>query len=494
MPETLIKVNRFSGLNNRDAAGRIQDSELMECQNFDLGRAGELIRRTGINQLISGVGASGNVYLLGLFQTSTVSQILFRVGVQLYYYDGNNFTLIGTYNNMEQGVQYADKFYIVRRDDVILQWDGAALTTIPTSPSGTTCRIYKDRMFVSNSFGPFPSRVYYSKVADFSTAGWNALGSFVDVQPGDGDVVVAFALLQDNFIIFKAFSTWILYVAPDVTAWQLRNASPEIGCTSKYTPREIEGFLYFVGPRGVYKTDGSTFDEISTAVHPIFRQQVVAPTTLNQTCAAWWEDKYIVLFQSFAVPPTWGSWATLTWDQLANQPWDSANATYTWLVYHLRSGAWTHWKLGDASMVPYTFTEVRGPSGLKGLYLGSRNGDGKLFRYGDAIYADNGFDYLGIIETKDFDFGEPTFAKRARWMTVESDGPVFLQAAHIADENEQATTPYLLMPSGRSTRKFAGPGFCRTWRVRVTSSGPSAQTLYGIELSVIPKKVTVGAV
>lgn len=492
MAGQVVKVNKFTGLNNRDAPGRIQDSEMVECQNFDLGRDGELVKRTGI-KLLGTVLAGQAVTVIGYFQTSVYNQIIVRAGNNLYYTsDGTTYTLIGTYNNIEFGVQYTDKFYMVRRDDIMVQWDGAAASTIASSPTGSCCIVYKDRLYVINSFGTNPSRVYYSAIANFATAGWSGLGTFLDIQPGDGDVVVCFAILHDNFLIFKQFSTWLLYVTPDPTGWSVRNASPRIGCISKWTPREIEGFLYFVGPRGVYKTDAYSFDEMSQPVAPIFRQQVISNTLLNQTVAAWWEDKYIVILQTFPTAPTWGSWANRTWDSLAGQGWDSSNASYTWLVYHLRPGNWTHWLPASGALISaFNFAEVQGPSGIKGLYIGSRALDGKLFRYGDAVYTDgtnSTFDC--IVESKDFDFDTPEYAKRGFWTQLERQGAGTVDVYNIADGNTQVAKT-LTFINNRQALKAPGPGYFRVWRVKSISTHDGPVTLYGFTVCVAERKSTL---
>lgn len=495
MQQQTLRVDKFSGLNTRDAPGRIEDSEMIECQNFDIGRDGELVKRSGI-KTIATVGA-GNTYIhpIGYFLTNTYNQIIIAVGDNLYYTsDGLAFTLIGNYPHVQHGIQYTDKFYLVRDNDIMLQWDGTTMTTITSSPSGTHCRVYKDRLFVCNSLSATnPSRVYYSSVADFSTAGWAGLSTFFDVQPGDGDICVAFAVLHDILVVFKEYSTWLLYVVTDPTAWELRNSHPEIGCVSKYTPREIEGFLYFVGPRGTYRTDGYTFTDIAEPVSPVFRNQVIFAQTLNQTSAAWWEDKYIILLQSFVTAPTWGALATSTWDSLALSPWDSANATYTWLVYHIRTGKWSHWLPAAAeALIAYIFIEVRGPSVLKGLYMGSRINDGKLYRYGDSTYLDgNGTAYDCVVETKDFDFEQPTATKRGLWVSVERAGAGNVSVAHITDGNTQSPKVLTFPDSVRRALRAPGTGFFRTWRIRATSTHDGPVTFYGFTLATTARQKTL---
>lgn len=466
---------------------------MIECQNFDLGRQGELFKRTGIKRLATLGAGNQTVTVIGYFSTSVFSQIIVKHGNDLYYTtDGATYTLIGTYNDVEHGVQYTDKFYMVRRTSTMLQWDGAAITVIAGSPTGSHCRIYKDRMFVANTYSAAnPARVYYSAIANFLTAGWSGLGTFVDVNPGDGDSFVAFAVLHDTFVIFKQYSTWLLYITPDPTGWELRNSNPELGCISKYTAREIEGYLYFLSARGVYKTDGYTFIDISEPVSPIFDQIVLSSALVNQTVGAWWHDKYILMLQTFATPPTWNSFAAGTWDALSVTPWDAANATYTWLVYHLKTNQWTHW-LPAGGISAFNMVEIPGPAAIKGLYIGSRALNGRIYRYGDTVYQDDvNSNYDCIVETKDFDFGQAATVKRGLWLGVEKQGVGDLSISNIPDSNQQATAVVSFPVNARTTKRVPGPGFFRDWRVRVTATHDGPITFYGFVLASTSRKKTL---
>lgn len=496
MPQSIIHVNRFAGLNTRNAPGRIEGTELIECQNYDLGKKGELTKRPGFSFM--GTPSPGvTTTVVGYLQTSLYNQIIVRSGNDLYYSDDGAQTwhLIGTYGDVEAGVQYTDKFYMVRRTQVMLQWDGAAMTTIATSPTGSAMMVYKDRLYVVNSYGASANRVYYSKVADFSTAGWSALGTFIDIQPGDGDVVVCFATLHDNFYIFKMFSSWILYTAADPTAWVLRIASPEIGCVSKYTPKEIEGFLYFVGARGVYRTDGYSFSELSEPVKDEFLQQITSVQTINGCTAAWWEDRYIIQLQTFVTPPTWGSLAGTSWDSVSNQPWDSVNAIYTWMVYHLRAKGWTHWKPAG-TITPNSFLEIRGPYIFKGLYMGSRSNDGNVYRLGDQVYADGptSMAYDCIIETKDFDFETPEYVKRSFWLALERAGQGGAFITPILDGVQQPVGSLVYIDSNRRSQRIQSAALFRTWRVKAISTNGLPEILYGFEVCISPRSKTLASV
>src|SRR5215468_5985104 len=118
MQQSIIEVSQFSGLNVREAPGRIDDTELVDVLNFDLSRRGELTKRTGIASCGTIGGGGSPVTVIAFFQTNTVSQVIVKMGNNLYYTtNGSTYTLIGTYNNVEWGCQYNNVLYMVRRDD-----------------------------------------------------------------------------------------------------------------------------------------------------------------------------------------------------------------------------------------------------------------------------------------------------------------------------------------------------------------------------------------
>jgi hypothetical protein len=487
-----VNVNRFSGINTSDAPGRIPDPELIDCQNFNLGQYGELTKRKGIKTLAT-VLAANAVTVIGFFQTSVYTQLIVRAGNNLYWTsDGTTYNLIGAYGNVEHGIQYVDKFYIVRRDAIMVQWDGAAASTIAGSPFGTICIVHKERLFVVNSFSTtVPNRVYYSNIADFSATGWT--GQFVDVRPGDGDVVTALTLLHDTLVIFKQKSMWMLYVVPDIAGWQLRNTSDQYGCVSKYSPREIEGALYFAAPRGFYRTDGYNFAELSRPVRDLFNQQPTGTASINQLVSAWWEDTIIMVIQTFATPPTWGSLANQTWNELSTQPWDSQNATYTWLIYHTKTDQWTKWApAAEAAISAFNMVVVTGPQTLKGVYIGSRALDGKIYKYGDAVYLD-GVDspYACIVETKDLDLDQPGYVKRGKWISVERQGMGSVIVYNVADGIQQVPSILIFANNDRTALRATGPGFFRTWRVRTIAVHDGPIVMYGFALALTLRPKTL---
>jgi hypothetical protein len=397
--QVVKNIQKWSGLNLREDPGVIQEHELQLCTNFNLGRSGELIKRTGFEKINTANLGPNSIKLLGHYYTATYSQILAKIGTSLYYStDGVTWNLIGTVGqfNVEFGIQYVDKFIMVRKGGTILVWTGTGTPTAVTgSPGGDFCIIHKERLFVFDSTGTGQPnyRVYFSALTasgvpvtpDQATA-WVSTNTF-DVNAGDGDFLVGAAIVHDLLIIFKSRTSWGMYVQGASSAdWVLRSLNKTIGCVSKYSIRVIEDLCYFVSAVNVFRTDGTSFKSISDPLLPVLKDRVVNLSNANIDSAFFWNDIYFVM-----VRPT--------------------TNTYRYFAFHLRINAWTEWVL-SGNVSPNTFLEIRQAAPQSGVYCADINLVGNMYRYGLNVYTDSGVAYDSIIQTKDDDFELPSTMKR----------------------------------------------------------------------------------
>lgn len=496
--EQVAKLHKWKGLNVRETANAIGDDELSDVLNLNLTEGGELVKRTGFktvhNDAIHGGADFGaaSIKILGFFNTSLFQQFIARAGAEIYTSsDAVTWTIIagGPWGNIEHGVQYTDKFYMVRQDNTVVQWDGTTASAIAGSPTGSHCRVFKDRLFVINSYatGVTASRIYFSNPFDFSVAGWPAT-NYVGVGEGDGDVLVGIFNVQDYLIVFKTGAMWILYVqGTDTLAWILRPFNSEIGCISKYTFVLYEGTLYFLSIRGVYKTDGNTIQNLSVNVSTHFDNIIVSSVSINQSSAFVWQDKYVLVLETFPVAPTWGSWSTLTWNALATVPWSGSGATYTYLVYHIREKGWTKW-LPATGYAPHVFVTVLLSSAIKGVYSGDRSLNGKVYKYGEAVYQDDTTNYEVAAETKESDLGSPTEMKRGKWIGVELRGAGAFTVTHVIDGGTFSIVVGATAVVGQQEQKLQGPGYFRSWRTRFSATHANPMTLYGYALHMSKRR------
>lgn len=467
--DTQIAIKGFTGLNLEQNVRNIEDGQLAECVNFNLERGGELTKRKGFIKSNSGAVLGANaVTILGHYLTSDYSQIIVKAGSNVYYSnDGINFTLLGAYSDAAFGVQYNSKFYIIRSSAEMVEWNGAAATTITGSPTGTFAIIHKERMFVLNSVaaGSLNSRYYFSLPGDVTSTGWPST-NFIDVQPGDGDFLVTMAIIQDLLVIFKGKTTWALYTQGTTTDWVQRNLSYEVGCISKYSVQLAQDYLYFSGESAIYRTDGASFEKISEPIGSVIEDRIVNLTTVNQDSFAYWENKLICLIAPDA-------------------------STKRYFVYHFKSNGWTEWEFaGD--IAPGSFLEVRTNTPQQGLYAGDINSTGNLLRLGDDVFADLGINYQCRLRTKQFSFDSPNNMKRGKWVGLEAMGLVTFNYSHEVD-GEVAVGGAAISEAGTRQIKIPGPGYFRTWLFDFDMTSGSEFIFFGMVLQVSAKRTVIGA-
>lgn len=467
--DSQITIQAFTGVNLNQNERTIKDSELAECVNFNVDRAGELVKRQGFTLLADSTELGNeDVIILGHLLTSTYSQLIVKAGDVVYYSaDGVSFTSIGTYADASFGVQYNSKFYIIRSAAEMVEWTGAAASNIAGSPSGTFAIIHKERMFVLNSIasGNLNSRYYFSLPGDVTATGW-AGSNFIDVQPGDGDFLVAMAIVQDLLIIFKGKTTWALYIQGTTDDWVQRNLNYEVGCVSKNAIQLVDNYLYFSAEADVYRTDGASFEPISDLIANVLEDRVVNLTTFNQDSFAHWEDKLICLIAPDA-------------------------STKRYFVYHFKSNGWTEWEFAGG-IVPTHFFEVRTNTPQQGLYAGDLSGSGYFLRLGDGGYTDIGSNYPCRFRTKRFAFDTPNNMKRGKWLGLEMYGTVTFNWCHEVDGSEVVSGSTVSESATRQI-KIPGPGYFRTWLFDFEATAPGELLFFGITLQTSAKRTVIGA-
>lgn len=143
-------------------------------------------------------------------------------------------TTIGGATGMSTSVRWCfrtmnDTLYGVNGTDTNKKWDGTTFGTQAGSPP--TCQyveVNKQRMFLAGQPSSNRSRLYFSDLANPES--WPVL-NFLDVGRGDGDAITGLAVLNDNLVITKDHSVWILQ-GDSPTNFVLRRMTDETGSTT----------------------------------------------------------------------------------------------------------------------------------------------------------------------------------------------------------------------------------------------------------------------
>jgi len=367
--------------------------------------------------------------------------------------------------------------------------------------SATFSIVHKDRIFYFNnkdtsaSPGPYTSRLYFTELwadANFDTSQAYDPLNYVDVDPGNGDFLVSAASFGDQLILFKRFSTWVLYTDGAPAGWSLRKAHATVGCTGRDTPFVIQNFLYFLAGDGVYRTDGTTFEHLSNPVDPAMIGVNIAftPDTCNRAAAVRWKDWYIVRknYTADKLAFVYG-WKTQTWTL-----WDMPS--YAGPMINIYSNTATTGSGESGNSYPMAIggggasVSSAAMSALVYFdykYTPSKDQNGQdtykayfweLNQYhtsdGNAVNgAVNGKNIPFQVETKLIDFGEPYEWKRVHTVMVDTDpsnsaGNRTLTLTYKRD----GKTPYSATQDAqadeyRAMWRFKGPGRCRWLGVKV---------------------------
>lgn len=107
------------------------------------------------------------------------------------------------------------------------------------------------------------SRVYWNSNGEIGT--WPSY-YFIDLDPDDGDEVIAMRLLSDYLVVFKRNKIFILYWVGGTLLFKEARRSSDIGCVAPNSIVERNKKLYFLADDGIYSFDGTDVREISKKI------------------------------------------------------------------------------------------------------------------------------------------------------------------------------------------------------------------------------------
>ena len=413
---------RFTSTLDRAA---MADNEAAQLDNYNFTEMKTLTKRLGwqnrqnnfvsTNTLPAGgtVIQPGNVRMLGLQRRSPTGSLANK-----YYFTnatktgvwtvednfvGNQFNLVTPTNQQLDGAEwlvaaatpaFPYQMQLCRSTGGMVGINvGGVPTAFTGSPAGTHMSLFKSRLFMINSLHTSgqESRLNFSEPLDYGN--WPAANN-IDISPADGEFLVATVVFNDQLILFKNRSTYVLTADGAPTSWIVRKLHPTIGCVGRGTPIIISGFIYFCSADGVYRTDGTTFERISEPIDGLIKSRLFAYQSnmvLNRD-AVFYDDKYILM-----LPDGFGSNIHL-------------------FVYDVRVDQWSRWVMGSG-VETQGFAQYQEASPSL-LVSGAKNSN-KLFSMGNPIYADDSTAYQCNFVSKAFDGGDPTSYKRNYAATVE---------------------------------------------------------------------------
>lgn len=389
MPGSPVRLGPFTGgLNTLSDPTALDDTELVDCVNFELDLDGSLLSRPPI--AVKQLGpASSLVKCLGYASIAGVNYLILTTGSSTYYYLTGSFTLITNTFAASSFVQYRDKVWLVNgTPGGGGNWTpGGGFTAVAAIPKGMNAFVKNQIMFIVPGTGN-GSVIYYSAPDDFLT--WTIASNFITVNQGDGQDVVDAVVFNGTIYAFKQDSTYVLNYDLIPNTADIRRVSATIGVSAANCLAQYEQAIYIYHEGNIYEITNFDFTRINSKVP--FLYDATAPSTfIYPAFLSIFGDRLIVRY---------------------------FNRIY---VYGMRTRTWTRWEstryFGPIVLSPSTVIAATNTV----YYMGSCvSGDFNLYTIEDGFSLSNAETMVSKINTKNYDFAISHHFKRLFWWGVDS--------------------------------------------------------------------------
>lgn len=413
IPEIRV-LNPGRGLNNLVSDSLIKDQESSDLQNIQFVESGCVSKSYGFTAV--GTGLSNNPKGLAAFYVSTANRYVLTVdGTQLKYLNSGTWTAIsGASFTAGQEVNF------VQCNDTLYIWDGdnsgcaltsglslSRLTTAPNAQFGIWYSGVQCVAGVPNR----PNRLYISdsttSAGDFTNASGTLSNStevptatvfagtgakFVDINPGDGDVITGLAKFQNVLVIFKEHSIWQLTFDTSGST-VVSQISASQGCVSHKSVDNVENDVFYLSRDGYYVLGNEPnyynvirSNELSNRINPTI--QTISSGNLDRAASIFYNFRF---YSSIASGGTAYNNKTLTYDR-----------------------RYLGWSIND-HIHANSFTEFIDSSGDRHLYYASDD-EAKVYEIETGTYNSNGTAISSYWTSKAFDAGD--FEIYKRWIDI----------------------------------------------------------------------------
>lgn len=450
------------GINQGSDSSAVADQELVDCINFDLDIDGSLISRPPIVETAVDIALwTERIVIIGRAIFAGDSYLIGSNADGTYYFDGTTWTLIRAGLQSRVALQYHDRVWVVPIPGSAVaggSWSpSAGWTDDVNMPEGESAVFYKTRMWIvpGVSATTNPSRLRFTDPVASTTLDWDPV-NLVDVSPGDGEPLVDIIVYNDNLMLLKQDSTYILAYDISPSDALLREINGQIGVSTRRCVVQYENSVFIYHEGNVYEIVNYDFQRINLKV-PFVYDSAAPGTRDEEVFLSLLGDRLIVRYY---------------------------NRIY---VYGLKTFTWTRWESDDETLHNFgplmDFPSNPTQSVLTKYYAGS-----SIHLNENVVCIQDGFDEIAAetiscsIQTKTYDLNDPQHYKKLMWWgadvltTQDSNGSVF--ALDRANANEIATVAEAEVGVERQFVKFP-----RTLRFRqiyfVLSLSSDGTTLQG---------------
>jgi hypothetical protein len=390
MPGEPIRLGPFvGGINQLSDPTALQDNELVDAVNLELDLDGSYIGRPPFYDVAEPASGTG-IKLLGYYITAAHTRLVGYTTSGLWLFETGAWSLVAGTSTVVPStmLQYDDKAYIIA--DITSAGSGGYIddtgtwTTVASIKKGGSAVIHKERLFVVpgvNSSGASGTLLQGSAPADFTTYPVS-----IYINKGDGQKLMDIIVYNDNLLLFKEDSTYVLAYDSDPADAITRKVNASIGVADKYCVVPYENQLYILHRNNVYEVVNYDFAKINSKV----------PFTFDST-----------------KPGPWGTplFLTLLGDRLIVKYYARI------YVFGLKSKVWTRWDTGTRYIGPAVAVPIRGEGqAIPEYYIASAVSTTRdMYGFRDIVDATHTETINCLIKTKNYDHGVPHRYKRLLW-------------------------------------------------------------------------------
>ncbi len=378
---------------------------------------GELTKRNGYTALNTG-GALGDVpngrYVTGggYHDTVTGQDFFVVIAGTNVYRTTNTFgttytTVTGTVTitaastNLAQHTGLNDKIIFCNETDrpfyVGVAGNALAIETTVVS-SATTCATNNSYLIFGNTIEAsvaYPTRIRWSDIANQNNFPAN---NYIDIEPNDGDKIVAIISYEDRTFIFKKRSVYELLLTGDsgANAFIYRSVARNIGAWAKNSVQVIPNVgIVFLAQNTIYTLNGSNLEPIGDAIQ----------TTLSSLNRTKWKDAVGVVY-----PKRYQYWLAMSED---------SNPPQLVLVYDYILKAWTEYRFGTSVTM---MAQAEDSTGANIVLMGDTTGYVYKQDIGTADYPLNTKTVIvSSYTTADLSMGSPEVTKNFKYLYLYSN-------------------------------------------------------------------------
>lgn len=314
------------GMNIASDPTAVADSELVSCLNFELDIDGSLISRPPIVETTGNSATwTERIVIIGRGVFPEGNYIIGSNANGTYAFNGTTWTTISSSLNSHVALQYQDFVWIppspTSTGDGGKWSPSAGFTADVNMPHAYSAIFHKSRMFVvpgNDHTTPNKSRLRFTDPITSATFTWTST-NIIDVSPGDGQVLQDLLVVDDNLMLFKTDSTFILAYDVKPTDAILRQISSTIGVTTKRCVAQYEDSVFAYHEGNVYEIMNYDFARINLKVPFVYDSTVPSGTRQEEVFLSLLGDRLVVGYYNKRY--VYGL-KTRTWSE-----WKSENST-----------------------------------------------------------------------------------------------------------------------------------------------------------------------